>query len=269
VYLFLAMDEAGHRAAGPRQELAELYEGIGASSTGAGAASAPEDVQRLWERWNVAPPPPARRRRRRRPSLRALLVLLGLVLIAAGVWVIVAPLVGVWQRSRVDQSALSQWHNGGAQAITGGVAGPDASDHPSNCGTQQPAADAYALMTFPSLPQYNYSGVAGDGTWDLLHSRSVVHWHGSADPGQLGNVIIAFHREDHYPHIDELNTGMEVDLQDRNCRLFRYTITSKWVGPPEQVTQLVSTGGHDLTLVTCTPWYRDYNRIVWRATLIN
>ena len=123
-------------------------------------------------------------------------------------------------------------------------------------------------MTFPSLPQYNYSGLAGDGTWDLLHNRSVVHYHGSADPGQQGNVIIAFHRESHYEHIDQLEKGMEVDLQDRTCHVYHYSIVDKWVGPPEQVTQLVSTSGHDLTLVTCTPWYRDYNRIVWRATLI-
>jgi hypothetical protein len=35
------------------------------------------------------------------------------------------------------------------------------------------------------------------------------------------------------------------------------------------VTQLGTTTGHDLTLVTCTPWWRDYNRIVWRGTLVS
>jgi sortase (surface protein transpeptidase) len=33
------------------------------------------------------------------------------------------------------------------------------------------------------------------------------------------------------------------------------------------VTQLASTSGHELTLVTCTPWWQDYDRLVWRADL--
>jgi sortase (surface protein transpeptidase) len=57
-------------------------------------------------------------------------------------------------------------------------------------------------------------------------------------------------------------------VQDRACNTFTYKITGRWVQDPNKVTALNSTGGYDLTLITCTPWWRDYQRIVWRATLV-
>ncbi|HKR99746.1 MAG TPA: hypothetical protein VJU79_09545, partial [Candidatus Dormibacteraeota bacterium] len=46
-------------------------------------------------------------------------------------------------------------------------------------------------------------------------------------------------------------------------------VTERWNLPPAKVTQLAPTGGYDLTLVTCDPWWQDYNRIVWRASLVS
>jgi sortase A len=102
----------------------------------------------------------------------------------------------------------------------------------------------------------------------MLKERSMVHYKTSAAPGQQGNVIVAFHREPHYEHIDQLKVGDTVTVQDRSCTTFTYRITDRWTLAPSKVTQLVSTSGHDLTLITCTPWWRDYDRIVWRATLV-
>ncbi len=83
-----------------------------------------------------------------------------------------------------------------------------------------------------------------------------------------GNVIVAFHREPHYEHIDMLEVGDTVTVQDRSCATFTYRITQRWTLSPNRITQLVTTSGHDLTLITCTPWWQDYNRIVWRAALV-
>jgi sortase (surface protein transpeptidase) len=46
-----------------------------------------------------------------------------------------------------------------------------------------------------------------------------------------------------------------------------YTITQRWDLAPSAVTQLVPTDGQELTLITCDPWWQDYNRLVWRADL--
>ena len=213
----------------------------------------------------LAPPVPPRRRRRPPGWLfRTALFGVGLGLIAGGIYVVAVPLLGVWQRGKADDSALQQWKRGGSQALVGEThdTGPAAA-----CGAAGAPTNAYALVTFPSLPQWGYQGVAGDGNWDMLRERSMVHYQGTAAPGQQGNVIIAFHREPGFQHIDDLKPGDEVDVQNRTCTVYHYKVTTRTVLPPDKVTQLVPTTGHDLTLITCTPWFQDYNRIVWQATL--
>jgi LPXTG-site transpeptidase (sortase) family protein len=202
-------------------------------------------------------------RRRRLGPLRLLGVLVGLGLVVGGLVLLVPPLAALWQRGRVDNNALSQWNRGGSQALVGGAA----AGYSGGCGAGEPSQN-YARVSFPSLADYGYQGVAGDGTWDLLHERSMVHYQGTAAPGQRGNVIVAFHREPEYEHIDLLAQGDLVDVQDRACRTWAYRITGRWVLAPSMVTQLQPTDGYDLTLITCTPFWQDTQRLVWRATLV-
>ena len=216
-------------------------------------------------------------RRRRRPKSRLVtagLLIAGLGFVAGGIYVIATPLIGVWQRGGADDQALKDWKSGGSQALVGrltgaGAAGDthDVSAPVGACNSATVPADDYALVSFPTLSKYGYAGVAGNGTWDELKSRSMVHYTGTPDPGQAGNVIIGFHREPHYEHIDDLKAGDAITVQDRSCHVFHYTVTQRWVLDPDNVTQLNPTTGHDLTLVTCTPFWVDSQRIVWRATL--
>ena len=200
--------------------------------------------------------------------VRLLVSLLGIGLIVAGILVVAIPLYQVWQRGRADDQALQQWNSGGSSKLAGPVSGtPQPASATTTCGGAQAPADEYALVTFPSLAQYGYAGVAGDGTWDMLSQRSMVHYATTPAPGQQGNVIIAFHREPDFEHIDSLAVGATVDVQDRSCHVWHYQITQSWKLDPSNVTQLTQTGGHDLTLITCTPWYVDTQRLVWRATL--
>jgi sortase A len=213
---------------------------------------------------------------------------LGGALVVAGIVILAVPLLSTWLRGNADDQALRDWNSGGASALAGAAPSsdpggpqtgasplPDASPSataapatPAPCRPNAAPADDFALVDFPTLAQYGYSGVAANGDWNTLRQRSMVHYRASPAPGQQGNVIVAFHREPHYEHVDLLNVGDTVTLQDRTCTVFTYRITQRWTLPPDQVTQLNSTGGHDLTLITCTPWWRDYNRIVWRATLV-
>jgi LPXTG-site transpeptidase (sortase) family protein len=195
--------------------------------------------------------------------MRLLGVLVGLGLVAGGLVLIVPPLWSLWQRNKVDDNALNQWNKGGSQALVGGAA----ANYAGRCGSGDPSEN-YARVSFPSLAQYGYAGVAGDGTWDLLHQRSMVHYRDTAAPGQKGNDIIAFHREPEYEHIDELREGDIVDVQDRSCKTWSYRITGRWQLAPSRVTQLNPTDGYDLTLITCTPFWQDTQRLVWRGTLI-
>jgi sortase A len=199
-------------------------------------------------------------------------MLLGAGLVIAGIVVIAIPVVTTYMRGATDDRALQQWNAGGSSALAGAPKDPDAVPGSSTAGpackaNSAPAGD-YALVSFVALPQYGYQGVAGNGDWNALHQRSMVHYSTTPAPGQKGNVIIAFHREPHYEHIDQMKVGDEVTVQDRDCNTFTYRITGKWTHYPNQVTELNPTNGYDLTLITCTPWWRDYERIVWRASLV-
>jgi len=204
---------------------------------------------------------------RRRPQPWHVLLALGVGAMLVGVGLVVGPLWGVWHRGAADTSALQTWNHGGSNLLKGPAPKGAANAAKSGCGSSSPAD--YALLKFNAPAAYHYAGVAGDGTWDLLHDRSMVHYHGTADPGQLGNVIIAFHREPDYQYIDQLGVGDAVSVQDRACHTYVYKITGHWVLPPAKVTQLVPTAGYDLTLITCDPWWQDYNRMVWRASLVS
>jgi LPXTG-site transpeptidase (sortase) family protein len=191
------------------------------------------------------------------------LLAVGIVAILAGSALIAGPIIGVFQRGAADSSALKQWKGGTHPAV---VPAPVASK-PPDCGTS--SANDYALVNFGAPVQYHYAAVAGNGTWALLNSRSMVHYSSTPDPGQRGNVIIAFHREPDFQYINQLNVGALITIQDRSCRTFVYKVTNRWDLPPSKVTQLGPTSGHELTMVTCDPWWQDFNRLVWRAELIS
>ncbi len=195
----------------------------------------------------------------------------GVVLIVGGLWVAAHPFIAMFERGRVDQTALAQWRRVGSRpwSALAGPPAPAAAQPPSTGASAgcAGAADLYALLSFPTIAGAGYTGVAGDGGWDMLLQRSIVHFRGSAAPGGPGNVIIAFHREPDFKDINQLGVGDPVTVQDRACRSWTYVVRQRWVLSADRVTQLVPTQDAELTLVTCDPWFQDTNRIVWRATL--
>jgi LPXTG-site transpeptidase (sortase) family protein len=207
---------------------------------------------------------PKRPSRLHRPRLWTVLLAVGIAAIVAGGALIVGPLIGVMLRGQADSKALNNWHGRTQPAVTG--ANPDATKSLS-CGSS--STTDYALVSFGAPAQYHYAAVAGNGNWTLLNSRSMVHYAGTANPGQQGNVIIAFHREPDFQYINQLSAGATITVQTRTCQKFVYRVIQRWNLPPSKVTQLGPTTGHELTLITCDPWWQDYNRLVWRAELIS
>jgi len=206
---------------------------------------------------------PVRRPGRRRVRLWMVMLALGIASIIAGGSLIAGPLIGVFQRGAVDSTALNHWKGSTTHSA---APAPAASTSPI-CGTS--SATDYALVNFGAPVQYHYAAVAGNGTWALLNSRSMVHYAGTPNPGQQGNVIIAFHREPDFQYINALNVGDTISIQNRACQTFVYKVTNRWDLAPTKVTQLVPTSGHELTMITCDPWWQDYDRLVWRAELIS
>jgi LPXTG-site transpeptidase (sortase) family protein len=205
---------------------------------------------------------------------RRLALVVGCLLVLAGVGITVHGLLqqakvqqAVTARGQNDVNAVNSWLAGSASSSAAPADTPTTGTATTTCGGGGSDSDAYALVEFTGLPQYAYVGVTVDGDWTKLDDRSMVHWYGSPAPGGKGNVIIAFHREPDYQNIDQLAVGETVTIQDRSCQTYVYTITQRWDLAPSAVTQLVPTDGQELTLITCDPWWQDYNRLVWRADL--
>ena len=196
----------------------------------------------------------------------------GALLIVAGLAIFVPPLVGVLQRSHTDAQALHKWKDPGA-ALNKKLPTVKTINQPGvtpvatapSCGSGSPAG-SYALIDFPSLS--GVEGVAGNGTWSLLLSRSAVHYLTTPAPGQPGNGIYGLHREPNFEPLGTLKTGDSIVITDRACQQFTYVITNLWTEYPSQVTQLqpISSGSW-LTVFTCTPLWIDSQRLVIRAQL--
>ena len=169
------------------------------------------------------------------------------------------------RRGRLDGAQQLARRRGDAAQAVG--SNPDASKKPA-CGTS--SATDYALVTFGAPAQYHYAAVAGNGTWTLLNSRSMVHYAGTPNPGQQGNVIIAFHREPDFQYINELNVGDTITIENRTCQTYVYRVTDRWDLHAQPASpSWLPPRGHELTMITCDPWWQDYNRLVWRAELIS
>jgi sortase A len=158
------------------------------------------------------------------------------------------------------------------QTFVGAAAGQDKADasapSPSPGSTAAPAEDPANLYLKLTIPKISNSGVAVDGNWDNLKQTSMVHYHDSPAPGAKGNVLLAFHREPHWLEMDKVVAGDQLQIQTADGKTFTYQVDFVKIVPPSDVEFLKPTEGNDLTLITCDPPWRDYDRMMVRAHLL-
>jgi sortase A len=111
--------------------------------------------------------------------------------------------------------------------------------------------------------------VQGD-TWDQL-KKGVGQHIGSADPGQVGNVVLSAHDDvfgEIFRSLDRLQPGDQVVVFTEQ-KQFVYTVTSSQIVAPTQVDVMNPTSAPTLTLISCYPYMVDKSRIVVFAKLQN
>ncbi len=84
--------------------------------------------------------------------------------------------------------------------------------------------------------------------------RAVGHLSKSPLPGESGNVALVGHRDTFFRPLRDIRLGDEIRFKTRQ-RSFDYLVESIEVVDPTDVRVLKSSTGHDLTLLTCFPFY--------------
>src|SRR5215469_3865880 len=111
--------------------------------------------------------------------------------------------------------------------------------------------DPIARLTIPRLATGLYV-VEGDGARQLR--RGPGHLSGTAMPGDIGNCIIAGHRDTHFRVLKDIRRGDEIVLQTRDGE-YTYRVRTMQIVSPRDTQTLRPTKDAELHLVTCYPFY--------------
>jgi sortase A len=107
-----------------------------------------------------------------------------------------------------------------------------------------------------------------NGVWDVA-DWSVGHLTTSPDPGAPGNGAYAAHDDikgELFKRLDELKPGDAVLLYTRHT-VYRYVVTEQQTVDPSDVSVLSPTRAPTVTLISCTPYWVDTQRLIVQAVL--
>lgn len=79
-------------------------------------------------------------------------------------------------------------------------------------------------------------------------------WNGSAAPGDIGNTIIAAHRDTHFSFLQHATAGQQILLQTMDGREHRYRLIETRVLDSRHERILLDADRPILTLLTCYPF---------------
>ncbi len=134
----------------------------------------------------------------------------------------------------------------------------------------------FARVYLPSIGRDQvHVVVEGVGTDDL--KRGPGHYPGTAEPGEIGNVVISGHRTTYgapFNRLDELHDGDPVVLETQSF-FYTYRVVAMTIVSPDAIGETdpvpnkpgVAPTQRLLTLTTCNPKYSAKTRLIIRALL--
>jgi sortase A len=131
-----------------------------------------------------------------------------------------------------------------------------------------PGPEQARVIQIPAIG-VNHPVVEGAYDWEQL-KRGVAHHVGSAQPGQVGNMVLAAHNDVYgaiFQHLDQLSPGDEFVVQT-NQRAYTYVVTKIEIVEPTDVDVLAATNHASATLISCYPYRINTHRIVVFADLV-
>jgi sortase A len=120
------------------------------------------------------------------------------------------------------------------------------------------------------IPRLNLSVMVREGADERTLSSAVGHIPGTALPGKLGNVGLAGHRDTFFRALRNIREDDTIEFETTRGA-YRYVVKSTKIVTPRDVSVLEASGGENLTLVTCYPFYyvgSAPKRFIVRATQV-
>ena len=111
--------------------------------------------------------------------------------------------------------------------------------------------------------------VLGDG-WEQL-KRGVGQHIGTANPGEVGNVVLSAHNDifgELFRDLDQLQPGDEIIISS-GLQDYVYKVTGTRIVEPTEVGVMEPTSRATVTLISCYPYLIDSERIVVFAELVD
>lgn len=132
------------------------------------------------------------------------------------------------------------------------------------------SSPAHAQRIFiPALWDSPAPVVQGDG-WEQL-KKGVGQHIGTANPGEVGNVVLSAHNDifgELFRYLDKLKPGDEIILST-GARDFVYKVTGTRIVEPTEVSVMDPTPRATITLISCYPYLIDTERIVVSGELVD
>lgn len=163
--------------------------------------------------------------------------------IEASLWIVGCIAIGycafIWGRAQYDQ-AQANW------ALNHVLPGDPGMDAPKD------AAEG-SLVGRIDIPRLDLSVIVFEGTSDDTLARGVGHLHGSAAPGQIGNLVLAGHRDTFFRGLRDIRQGDRISVKAPNGD-YQYSVDSTAIVQPTQTEVVRPTDDATLTLITCYPF---------------
>ena len=113
-------------------------------------------------------------------------------------------------------------------------------------------ADPAALGRI-EIPRIGVAAIVKDGADEKTLSRAVGLVRGSARPGEVGNMVLAGHRDTFFRPLRNIKVNDRIRMVVPP-NTYEYEVQSLRVVAPEETSVLDSKGVEELTLVTCFPF---------------
>ena len=129
-----------------------------------------------------------------------------------------------------------------------------------------PGPDNATRITIPAIG-IDAPIVQGDG-WEQL-KKGVGQHVGTANPGQVGNMVLSAHNDvfgEIFRDLDQLSDGDEIVVHT-TTRTFTYVVRDTRIVEPTEVSLMDPTHEPTATLISCYPYLIDSQRIVVIAEL--